>query len=310
MCTRPYKEQLGDSLKYCNLKIDGKQHLGIGIDGHYLLLDDLKTTTKRKYQGLNDTASVIRNPASDNMVRKDVNSNLKIFNKFLLDEEDLQFLPCMLNPRKIVCIGLNYRRHARETGASIPKFPVIFSKFSDTVTGHREEIALPKTSEKVDYEAELGIVMGLRTFRTKKEDALEQVYGYFPANDVSARDLQFTSSQWLLGKTSPGFAPIGPCVTTRDEIENPNALRISTTVNGEVRQDSNTADMIFDCATVISYCSQYFVLEPGDIILTGTPEGVILGMQESEQKWLKHDDSVIVEIERLGKLENSFRREN
>ena len=297
-------------MKYCNLKIDGKQQLGIEINGRYLLLDDLKTITKRKYQGLSDIASVIMSPVSDNVLRKDVNSNLKRFNKFLLDEADLRFLPCVLNPKKIVCIGLNYRRHAKETGASIPMFPVIFSKFSDAVTGHREEIELPKTSEKVDYEAELGIVMGHKAFRTKKEDALEQVYGYFPANDVSARDMQFTSSQWLLGKTSPGFAPIGPCITTRDEIRNPNTLRISTTVNGMIRQDSNTSDMIFDCATIISYCSQCFVLEPGDIILTGTPEGVILGMRESEQKWLKHGDTVIVEIERLGKLENKFSRED
>jgi 2-keto-4-pentenoate hydratase/2-oxohepta-3-ene-1,7-dioic acid hydratase in catechol pathway len=158
-----------------------------------LLFDDLKAITKRNYQGLSDTVSEIMSPISDNMLRKDVNSNLRRFNKFLLDGEDLQFLPCVLNPRKIVCIGLNYRRHAKETGASIHVFPVIFSKFSDAVTGHREEIELSKTCKKVDYEAELVIVMGHKAFLAKNEDVLEQVYGYFPANDISARDLQFTS---------------------------------------------------------------------------------------------------------------------
>ena len=193
-----------------------------------------------------------------------------------------------------------------ETHAKIPEYPVVFSKFSDSVAAHRQDIAIKPDGWKVDYEAELGILIGRRAINVSRGNALKFVFGYFPANDVSARELQLRTSQWLLGKTCTGFAPIGPEVVTTDEVATPNNLRISCSVNGEMRQNSNTSDMIFKCDEIISYCSQYFTLEPGDIILTGTPEGVVLGMKEGTRKWIVPGDAVEVKIEGMTALENRF----
>ena len=162
---------------------------------------------------------------------------------------------------------------------------------------------LPKDAEKFDYEAELVIVIGKEASKVSKEDALSYVFGYTVGNDFSARDLQFRSGQWLLGKSCDDFAPIGPYVVTRDEID-PQNLEIKCTVNGELRQSANTRDMIFDCATIISYVSQYMTLKPGDIIFSGTPDGVILGYPTERQQWLKKGDEVIVSIEHIGELVN------
>ncbi|MHB1627369.1 MAG: fumarylacetoacetate hydrolase family protein [Bacilli bacterium] len=221
--------------------------------------------------------------------------------------DKMQFLPCVLRPTKIICIGLNYRRHALETNAPIPEFPVVFSKFANTLAAHGDDITLPTESRMVDYEAELAIVMGRRAVGVGRHEALNYVVGYCPANDVSARDLQTRTSQWLLGKTCDRFAPLGPALTTADEVGNPNKLNIRSYVNGVKRQDSSTADMIFPCDVLIEYLSSYIALEPGDVILTGTPEGVILGQPEHERKWLQDGDEVTVEIEKLGRLTNQFR---
>ena len=226
----------------------------------------------------------------------------------LLPESDVVYLPCIPNPGRIFCVGLNYRKHAIETDSPIPDFPVIFSKFSDCVAAHRDVIPLPVHSSQVDYEGELGVLIGKETFQVAPDDALDSVFGYFVANDVSARDFQLRTSQWLIGKTCEKFCPIGPYVVTSNEIANPNSLRIQTMLNGHLVQDSNTSDMIFDCKNIISYISSFLMLKPGDIILTGTPEGVILGKPESERVWLKPGDNVTISIEGLGTLSNSFRR--
>src|SRR5690606_3111052 len=155
---------------------------------------------------------------------------------------------------------------------------------------HRENIIISKYSNELDYEAELGIVIGKSAKGVHKEDALNYVFGYFVANDLSARDLQFKSSQWLLGKSIDGYLPIGPYLVTKDEINNPNNLKITCKLNGEVRQDSNTSDMIFNCEEIISYTSRFITLEPGDIIITGTPEGVIMGDPEEIREWIKPND--------------------
>jgi len=223
-----------------------------------------------------------------------------------LDESQLNWEPCVTRPNKIICIGLNYRKHAEETNAPIPESPVVFCKFNNALTGNQAPIVIPKATHKVDYEAELAIVIGKKAKDVPQEKALEYVLGYCCANDLSARDLQRRTSQWLLGKTCDGFSPLGPYLVTADEVGNPNDLEIRTFVNGEVRQHSNTADMIFPCDEIISYISMHMTLLPGDVILTGTPAGVVMGYPPEKQVFLKPGDSVTVEIEKLGSLTNRF----
>lgn len=225
---------------------------------------------------------------------------------FLL-ESDIEFGPCVPNPSKIICVGLNYRKHAEESNMDVPSVPVLFNKFSNTVAGHGEWIEIPSDAVKMDYEAELVIVIGKKAKNVPKEKALDYVFGYCNGNDVSARDLQFRTVQWLLGKSCDGFCPIGPYLVTADEVGNSNELDISLKVNGEIRQSSNTKYMIFPCDELVSYISRYMTLEPGDIILSGTPDGVILGYPEDEQVWLKSNDVMTVEIEKLGTLTNKLK---
>jgi 2-keto-4-pentenoate hydratase/2-oxohepta-3-ene-1,7-dioic acid hydratase in catechol pathway len=221
---------------------------------------------------------------------------------WLLDEEKIIFAPCVPNPGKILCIGLNYRRHAMESGMAIPASPVVFSKFNNSLAAHRQAIRLEKNAEQYDYEAELVAVMGRRARFISEVDALSHVFGYCNGNDLSARELQFRSSQWLLGKTLDQFMPIGPYLVTADEIGDVQSLGVRCWVNGEMRQNSNTNDMVFSVAQLISYLSQYMTLEPGDLVSTGTPEGVVFGMKE--KIWLKPTDVVEIEVEGLGKLTN------
>jgi 2-keto-4-pentenoate hydratase/2-oxohepta-3-ene-1,7-dioic acid hydratase in catechol pathway len=223
---------------------------------------------------------------------------------FLLDESRVSFGPCVTNPGKIICVGLNYRKHAEETNAPIPEYPILFNKFNNTLTGHGADVPLPRTSSKVDYEAELVIVIGTTAKYVEKQHALKHVFGYCNVNDLSARDLQMRTHQWLLGKSCDGFSPLGPYLVTADEVGDPNNLSIRCSVNGEVRQNSNTSDMIFHCDEIVSYISQHMTLSPGDIILTGTPEGVVLGYPEEKQVYLKDGDVVTIEIEKLGTLTN------
>lgn len=226
-----------------------------------------------------------------------------------LKEDDLQLGPCVPNPGKIICIGLNYRKHAEETGSPVPEYPILFNKFNNTIAANGDVISLPKASSKVDYEAELTIVIGKTAKYVSKEEALDYVFGYCNVNDLSARDLQMRTQQWLLGKTCDGFSPIGPYLVTADEVGDPNQLSIKSIVNGEVRQHSNTNDMIFHCDEIISYISQHFTLSPGDIILTGTPEGVVMGYPPEKQVYLQDGDVVSIEIEKLGTLTNRFAAE-
>ncbi len=223
-------------------------------------------------------------------------------------EAGLELGPCVPNPGKIICVGLNYRKHAEEAEMEIPAYPILFSKFANAVSAAGEETGLPAASSQVDYEAELVIVIGKNAKKVNKESALDYVFGYCNGNDLSARDLQFRSSQWLLGKTCDGFCPLGPYLVTSDEVGDPGNLAIRSFVNGEVRQDSNTSYMIFDCAELVSYVSQHMSLEPGDIIMSGTPEGVILGYPEEKRVWLKDGDEVTVEIEKLGRLSNRMKQ--
>jgi 2-keto-4-pentenoate hydratase/2-oxohepta-3-ene-1,7-dioic acid hydratase in catechol pathway len=215
-----------------------------------------------------------------------------------------KLLPPIPDPHKIVCIGLNYRDHAAETGAPIPRDPVLFSKFTTALVGPEEPIVLPPVSQKVDYEAELVLVVGKKGHFIPREQARDYLAGYTVGHDVSARDWQLEKDgkQWLAGKTFDTFAPIGPYLVTADEIADPHALAIRLRLNGQTMQDSNTKQMIFRAEELIAYLSQVVTLQPGDLIFTGTPPGV--GVARKPPVWLKGGDVVEVEVEGLGVLRN------
>jgi 2-keto-4-pentenoate hydratase/2-oxohepta-3-ene-1,7-dioic acid hydratase in catechol pathway len=213
------------------------------------------------------------------------------------------FGPCVTNPEKIICVGLNYRKHAAETGNPIPKAPILFNKFNTALNHHGGVIGVSEEdAQRFDYEAELVIVIGKTARNVSEADAPGVIFGYATGNDFTARDLQSRSSQWMLGKALDGSAPIGPWLVTADLVDGDN-LKIEQRVNGEVRQSSNTADMIFNCKQIVSYASKYMTLKPGDIIFTGTPEGVISGYPKDKQVWLKAGDKLTTSIEKLGDLE-------
>ena len=219
-----------------------------------------------------------------------------------VNRSDVEIAASVPAPGKIVCIGLNYRDHAEESGMAIPEKPVIFSKFSSCIIAPNDAIVIPKGSTQTDYEAELAVVIGRRATNVTRADAMNYVFGYANFNDVSARDFQFADSQWQRGKSCDTFAPIGPFVATADEITDPENLSIKFRLNGETMQDSNTKQMIFGVAELIEYLSRYFTLEPGDIIATGTPPGV--GFARKPPVYLKNGDVAEVEIEGLGVLLN------
>jgi len=208
------------------------------------------------------------------------------------------------DPRKIVCLGLNYRDHAAETGAALPKEPILFSKYATALIGPGDNIVLPPVSREVDFEAELVIVVGKRGRNLSADAALAHVAGYTVGHDVSARDWQLKKDgkQWMVGKTFDTFAPLGPVLVTPDEVPDPHALAIRLRLNGQTMQDSNTRQMIFGVGATLAYLSQVFTLEPGDLIFTGTPPGV--GFARKPPVFLKHGDVVEVEIEGLGLLRN------
>lgn len=206
-------------------------------------------------------------------------------------------------PNKIICIGLNYRDHAKESGAEIPKSPIIFSKFNTCIIGANQPIVLPKNSSQVDYEAELAFIIGRRAKNVSREDAMNYVFGYTNFNDVSARDFQFSDGQWQRGKSCDTFAPLGEFIATTDEIADPHNLKIQFRLNGEVLQNSNTGELIFKIPELIEFLSETITLEPGDIIATGTPPGV--GFARQPPIFLKDGDIAEVEIEGLGVLLNS-----
>jgi len=214
----------------------------------------------------------------------------------------VEFLPAV-NPEKILAIGRNYVDHAIEGGAEPPAAPLVFTKLPNSLSAHGAPIVLPTISTQVDYEAELAVVIGRRCKRVAEAEALRYVFGYTPINDVSARDLQFSDGQWVRGKGLDGFAPLGPFLTTRDEIGDVHALKIEGRLNGEVMQSSTTGKMIFKVPYLVSYISQGITLEPGDVIATGTPEGV--GIFRQPPVLLKAGDVFEVIIERLGTLRNA-----
>ncbi|MEZ5347261.1 MAG: fumarylacetoacetate hydrolase family protein [Pyrinomonadaceae bacterium] len=222
-----------------------------------------------------------------------------------LDRSDIKICAPVPAPRKIICIGLNYRNHAIESGMEIPKSPIVFSKFSTCVIGANDAIVLPAGSAEVDYEAELAVVIGRKASRVKRGEAMNYIFGYTNFNDVSARDFQFADGQWQRGKSCDTFAPMGEYVATVDEIKDPDDLRIRFRLNGETLQDSTTNELIFKIPELIEFLSESITLEPGDVIATGTPPGV--GFARKPPVYLQDGDIAEVEIEGLGILRNSVK---
>ena len=223
--------------------------------------------------------------------------------RFLLAEPELVFGPCVSDPEKIIMMGFNYRRHCHEMKLPLPATPTFFNKYNNALLGHGGTIRLPvEVATQFDYEAELVVVVGRPARRVSERDALAHVFGYCTGNDFSARDLQFKTTQYMIGKTCDGFAPIGPWLVTADEVPDPQRLAVVGTLNGEVRQSSSTSDMVFTCAQLLSYASQHMTLQPGDLIFTGTPEGVIQGRPEAARVWLRPGDELTTAVGDLGEL--------
>ena len=220
----------------------------------------------------------------------------------LISSAGARLLAPIPRPAKIICVGLNYRDHAVESKMEIPAVPTIFAKFSSAVIAPGDPIVLPRNSSKPDYEGEFAFVIGRQGRHVPASAWRDYVFGYTILNDVSARDFQMATSQWMMGKTFDTFAPYGPAIVTADEIADPHALDISTVINGETMQHSNTRNLIFQIPQLIEYLSSVFTLEPGDIVSTGTPAGV--GFSRNPPRWLRPGDEVVVRIEGLGELRN------
>jgi len=288
------------------LNADGSETLGVKLDGdtvldvrkasHLLGLEAPLTLEELLHEGnargLNQLIAAAR--ASDKG------------RAAMVAESSLTFGRLFTHPGKIVCIGLNYRAHVQETNEKLPSVPVLFNKYTNALAAHNCTIRLPPrdVAYKFDYETELLIVMGKTARNVSEADALGYVAGYCTAHDFSARDLQLEtpSGQWMIGKTLDGFGPIGPYFVSADRVGDPNNLKIETHVNGEERQSSNTSFMIFNPQKLVAYITRMWTLEPGDIIWSGTPQGVILGYPKDKQVWLKPGDEIVSTIEKLGSL--------
>jgi 2-keto-4-pentenoate hydratase/2-oxohepta-3-ene-1,7-dioic acid hydratase in catechol pathway len=222
-----------------------------------------------------------------------------------VDEAQITHGRLFAEPGKIVCIGLNYRDHAKEAGEKVPAVPILFNKYNNALTNHGATIRLPtEVATKFDYEVELLVAIGRRAHNVPLEDASKCIAGYCTSNDFSARDLQLEldGHQWMIGKTLDDFAPIGPYFVCADLVEDPNNLNIECRVNDETRQHSNTSSLVYNTEYLVSYISRHFPLEPGDLIFTGTPPGVILGMPKEKQVWLKAGDRIACSVGNLGEL--------
>jgi 2-keto-4-pentenoate hydratase/2-oxohepta-3-ene-1,7-dioic acid hydratase in catechol pathway len=230
---------------------------------------------------------------------REVAGKLEKAPRVALSEVDLH---APIRPPRIFGVGLNYASHAAESKMAVQKVPTVFMKLTTSVVGPDAPVVLPKVSTQPDYEAELGVVIGKAGYQIKAEDWQKHVFGYIIVNDVSARDIQLATSQWTLGKSFPSFTPLGPAVVTADEVGDPHALDISLAIDGETLQSSNTSDLIFKIPALIEYISTMTPLEAGDVISTGTPEGVGLG--RTPQRWLKPNEEMVVTIEKLGSLRN------
>ena len=285
---------------------DGTESLGAVTEGGVV---DIRATAKKMGLPVASTLEeLLRSGNADGLAQ--VIAGAKASGIALLAEADIAHGRLLTNPSKIICVGLNYRQHAKEIGMQPPRVPPLFNKYNNTLAGQHCVITLPPKdiSFKFDYETELLIVIGKTGRDIAEADALNYIAGYCTSNDFSARDLQLElpNGQWMIGKTLDNFAPIGPYFVSSDLVGDPNKLKIETRVNGELRQSSNTSDFIFNTQQMVAYISKHFTLQPGDIIFTGTPQGVILGYPKDKQVWLKAGDKLVSSIEKLGDLSFSL----
>ncbi|OAT72691.1 fumarylacetoacetate hydrolase family protein [Parageobacillus thermoglucosidasius] len=232
-------------------------------------------------------------------------ADFALANGMVINRSDVKIEAPVLKPNKIICVGHNYREHILEMKRELPEYPVIFAKFNNTIIGPEDDIPLPPITKQLDYEAEFAFVIGKRARNVSQTDALDYVAGYTIVNDVTARDLQRRTLQWLQGKTLDGSAPMGPWLVTKDEIPDPHALEIVLTVNGEERQRSNTKNLVFNVHYLVEFLSHIMTLEPGDVVCTGTPGGV--GIARNPQVFLQDGDVVRIEVEKIGVLENRIK---
>ena len=271
----------------CNITAGGEIHLA--IDTARGMVD---ATAAGITQNMDE---VIRGAGRDELARIALDESLPLVEKPV-------FANVVNRTGKLVCVGLNYRAHAAGVNMKLPEYPILFSKFDNALVPAGTDVSLPPWESSYDYEAELVIVMGKTAWNVRPEEAKEYIFGYTCGNDFSLRDAQMRSGQWLIGKTMPGFGPCGPGIVTADSFDPESGKKVRSYVNGVLRQNGSTADMIFSCAQIVSYASKYIRLEPGDLIFTGTPSGVAL--EEKEKVWLKPGDVVDVYIEDIGTLTN------
>lgn len=266
------------------------RHPGVAVHDHVVNIEPA---------GFSDIVSVLR--GGDTALEKI--ESLLAGKPAALPLQSIKLSAPIPQPPKILCMGLNYRDHAEEAHLEIPKYPVFFAKYDNTVLGSGENIVLPKNSRKPDYEAEFAFVIGSVARHVKADDWRDYVAGYMNCNDVSARDFQMSVSQWTMGKNFDTFCPMGPWIVTADEIEDPHNLSVTLRLNGEMMQSSNTRELIFKIPETVEFLSSVMTLEPGDVILTGTPAGV--GFGRKPPRWLVPGDEIVVSVEGLGELRNT-----
>jgi 2-keto-4-pentenoate hydratase/2-oxohepta-3-ene-1,7-dioic acid hydratase in catechol pathway len=293
---------MAHGLTVLNLRRNGAYELAVKTDKGILMVPEAAKLLKMHAPAtMDDLLQHEDGPSLNALVDAALKSSAA--HSAFIKEDGIEYGPVVVHPEKIVCVGLNYRKHAQEIGSPIPKAPVLFNKFNVALNHHKGTVKLPvEYAKKFDYECELVMVIGKEAKNVSEADALSYVAGYCTGNDFTARDLQLeTGGQWMIGKTPDQFAPLGPYMVTADQI-NPDNLKLETRVNGETRQSSNTSDFIFNSKQMVSYISRYITLRPGDIIFTGTPEGVIQGKPKDQQVWLKPGDKIACSLEKLGEL--------
>ncbi|WP_299092031.1 fumarylacetoacetate hydrolase family protein [uncultured Metabacillus sp.] len=301
-------------MKFVSFRTQSETHIGILKKNHILDLNALeKRSKKNSFESPmipNDLKQLIEQsevilPYVTTLL-KDHDKDLEMSENGLVPLSEVEILAPIAQPEKIICVGLNYLDHCKETGLEPPASPVIFSKYANAIIGENQAIELPINSNQVDFEAELAIVIGKEAKYVSEEEAEDYIFGYTIMNDVSARDLQFTDGQWSRGKSADTFAPIGPAIVTKDEAGDPHNLEISLRLNLEIMQQSNTKNLIFNIPYIVSFLSQSMTLKPGDLIATGTPPGV--GMGRNPQVWLKDGDQLTITIENIGTLSNHVKK--
>lgn len=289
--------------RICNLWKGGGY--GVGVELSRGLLDVSATAERLRLAAPTDVDDLLQNGRGAELAALIAATEARPDAAVLLAPADARFAPLVTRPEKILCIGFNYKKHAEETNTPIPKAPPIFCKFNNCLNANGGTTKLPSNLDyQFDYETELVLVVGRECRNASEADALSYLAGYATGNDLSARQLQTITSQFTAGKAIDGFAPLGPWLASRQRIADPHKLRLTTRMNGEMRQDWTTGDMIYNCNKLVSYISAIMTLKPGDLIFTGTPHGVILGQKipAAERRWLRPGDEVISEIEGLGAL--------